>query len=59
VQKLQPTVDANLRQGVFLGLMKEGMLTIPNQGDSLSTTILQVEVDPYLEALRRILVRWC
>lgn len=51
------TVNARLRDAVFLGLMNEGILTAPNLVGALSTVISEGEVGIYLGAFRRVLER--
>jgi glutamate-1-semialdehyde aminotransferase len=51
------TVNARLRDAVFLGLMNEGILMASNLVGALSTAISEGEVGSYLSAFRRVLER--
>jgi glutamate-1-semialdehyde 2,1-aminomutase len=51
------TVDAALREQVFLGLLNEGILIAPNLVGSISTAIDDTEIEAFLSAFKRVLER--
>ncbi len=51
------TVDAALREQVFLGLLNEGILIAPNLVGSISTAIDDTEIEVFLSAFKRVLQR--
>ena len=49
--------DKGLAERVFLGMLNEGFLLAPNLVGAMSLALGEIEIDAFLRAFRRVLMR--